>query len=356
MATSHFASLTQDYPWISPSTPLITSAPMRLISTVPLTLAVSRAGGIGFLGGGTDVSNLSSLLHEATQFLSSSPIPNVPEKILPIGVGVIVWGASLPSTISAIQNSKLKPAAVWLFAPENSTDLVTWSTEVRKASNNLTKIWIQVGTVQSAFEAARTCNPDVLVVQGSDAGGHGLVQSSSIISFLPEVYDVLKAQGYGHIPLVAAGGIVDGRGTAAAVILGASGISMGTRFLASTEAEISNGYQNAVLHASDGGVSTKRSTVYDRLRGTTGWPSTYDGRGILNDSFFDEQNGMNEAENRRLYEEAVKKGDLGWGKDGKGARMTTYAGTGVGLIREVRRAGEIVNEVAEEAQKFLSRS
>jgi nitronate monooxygenase len=128
---------------------------------------------------------------------------------------------------------------------------------------------------------------------------------------------------------------------------------MGTRFLASPEAEISKGHQGDVLRARDGGVSTGRTTIYDRLRGTVGWPNIYGGRGVLNHSFWDHEKGMDESENRRLYEEALKSGDDGWGEKG---RVTAYAGTGVGLISEVKPAAAIVNEVREDSRKVLERS
>jgi nitronate monooxygenase len=121
----------------------------------------------------------------------------------------------------------------------------------------------------------------------------------------------LEREGFEDIPLIATGGIMDGRGVAAALALGASGVCMGTRFLASPEAAISEGYKNAVVKARDGGVTTARTTVYDRLRGTLGWPEIYNGRGILNQSFWDHESGMAEAENKKLYEESMKIGDEG---------------------------------------------
>ena len=227
---------------------------------------------------------------------------------------------------------------------------MAWTDGVREASRGKTKIWIQVGTVGMAVEVARSCRPDVLVIQGSDAGGHGLVQSSSIITLLPECADTLEKDGFGNIPLIATGGIVEGRAVAAAIALGASGVCMGTRFLATPEAVISKGYQEAVIKATDGGVSTARTTLYDQLRGTPGWPKVYNGRGVLNQSFWDHEKGMKEAENTKLYEEAVKLGDAGWGDQG---RMTTYAGTGIGLIHKSMPAGEIVAEVLRDSKECL---
>jgi nitronate monooxygenase len=351
MSADHPQTLKGEYPWTS--TPLIASAPMRLISTAPLAVAVSRAGGLGFLGGGTDLNNFSTLLNQCHASLQNTPMINVPVGILPIGIGFICWGADLSVAVSVISKAPHKPAAAWLFAPQEAADLVKWTEGIREASNGKTKIWIQVGTVAMALYAARSCKPDMLVIQGADAGGHGLAQSSSLITLLPECADALEIEGYGHIPLIAAGGIVDGRGVAATLTLGASGAAMGTRFLASPESVISRGYRDAIIRATDGGIATARTTVYDRLRGTHGWPETYNGRGITNLSFFDHESGMDVEENKRLYEEAMQLGDEGWGDKG---RMTTYAGTGVGLIHKVLPAGEIVGEVLSDCRSHLSRT
>jgi nitronate monooxygenase len=211
--------------------------------------------------------------------------------------------------------------------------------------------------VKEAEEVVRACKPDVLVVQGGDAGGHGLNTAASIVTLVPEIADMLaqlKEQGtLIDIPnIIAAGGIIDGRGVAASLALGAQGVCMGTRFLAAREAVLSKGYRDAVLDAKDGGQNTARSSVYDRLRGTTDWPEKYGGRGVLNKSYHDAEAGMDWEENTRLYGEAVKMGDDGWGREG---RMTTYAGTGVGLIRKEQSAAEIVEEGRTECEKVLER-
>jgi nitronate monooxygenase len=326
---------------------------MRQISHAPLALAVSRSQGLGFLGSGTDVSTLSSLLEATKSSLQTSPIPNTPPGILPVGIGFICWGADLSTAYQVIKNEPLKPAAVWLFAPKEQGDLITWTKAIREASNRKTKIWIQVGTVAMAIQTAKSCNPDVLVIQGTDAGGHGLVRSSSIITLLPECADALAREGFENIPLIATGGIMDGRGVAAALMLGSSGVCMGTRFLASPEAEISNGHRNDVVKGRDGGVSTARTSLYDKLRGTVGWPEIYNARGVLNHSFWDHEKGMGEAENKKLYEEALKLGDAGWGEKG---RITAYAGSGIGLISGVKPAGDIVQEVRTDSRRVLQRT
>jgi nitronate monooxygenase len=150
--------------------------------------------------------------------------------------------------------------------------------------------------------------------------------------------------------LVAAGGIAEKCGAAAALVLGASGVIMGTRFLASHEAVLAKGYQDEVLRASDGGQTTVRTKVWDNARGTTGWAETHNGRGIVNRTYTDALSGVADEENQRLYEADMKKGDQGWGVD---ARLCTYAGSAVGLIKEVKGAGDIVKEVREGARGLL---
>lgn len=340
--------LKEDYPWIR--LPLISSAPMRLVAGPTLAHAVSRAGGIGFIGAGNDISNLQDLIREAGQMQATSPISECPSHVLPIGIGILNWGVDLEKLAHVLENANVKPAAIWFFAPRNEIDLINWTSRIRVATGWKTKVWVQVGTVKSANQVCHSCTPDVLVIQGSDAGGHGLAQSSSIISLVPEICDALSS--FPEIPLIAAGGIMDGRGVAAAVMLGAQGVCLGTRFLVSEEAQIAHGYKEAILAAEDGGVATVRSKVYDKLRGTTSWPEHYNARGVINKSYEDWEAGMEFDENKRLYDKATQIGDKGWGKDN--GRMTTYAGTGVGLARKIEPAGEIVVEVILKANSLLS--
>ena len=321
---------------------------MRLIALAPLAVAVSQAGGLGFIGAGSDLTDLTNQLEHAKALLFEN---HTQSEVLPIGVGFINWGADVHLALDILANNI--PAVAWFFAPERNQDLIRWSTGVRNVTRGRTKIWIQIGTVAEAVEVANLCNPDVLVVQGIDAGGHGLERGAGIITLLPEVADAMQAIGKSNIKLVAAGGIAEGRGVAACLDLGAEGVVMGTRFLASEEANIAKGYQDDVLKSSDGGVTTVRSKVYDTLRGTTGWPHRYGGRGIINESYMDAANGEVTDVMKRLYEKALTKGNEGWGKHG---RLTAYAGTAVGLIYRVLPAHEIVSEVRSQALKLIRRS
>ena len=295
------------------------------------------------------MSDLSSHLDDAASQLESAGL-HTPNGTLAVGVGFINWGADLAAALPVV--ARFKPAAVWFFAPASLDSLAEWTREVRRACPQ-TRVWVQVGGVQEAEEVVREVRPDVLVVQGTDAGGHGRARGAGLVSLLPEVCDAVDAmvQDEAERPvIVAAGGIVEARGVCAALALGASGVVMGTRFLAANEAVIAKGYQMEVIRARDGGQTTVRTKVWDNARGTTGWAETHNGRGIINMTYTDAMSGMTDDENKRLYEADMQKGDEGWGTH---ARLCTYAGCGVGLIKEVKGAGEIVREVREGARKTM---
>lgn len=329
---------------------------MRLIANAPLAAAVSLANGLGFIGAGSDIGTLSDELSRARDIFSGSNLPTQ-SGVLPIGIGFLLWGAPLNDTLTLLREPENVPAAVWLFAPRRSDQFKEWADGVRDVTANKTKIWIQVTSVREALDAVKTASPDVLVVQGTDAGGHGAAQGAGIISLVPETIDaVTEFCASSSLPLpsfIATGGISDGRGVASALALGAQGVCLGTRYLAASEATIASGYRDAVLRASDGGTTTIRSSVYDQLRGTTEWPSGYGGRGVINASFRDHEAGVGFEDNKKLYEEALASGDKGW--EGDMARLTTYAGTGIGLVKKVESAKGITETVREDALKMLKR-
>ena len=346
-------TLTKLYPWLS--TPAIISAPMLGAATPALAVNVTKAGGLGFIAGGTRADALENALQQTANLIrttNSRPHREPKNDVLPIGVGFQLFNTPAHVATTAFATLTRPPAVVWLFAPAHSSDLATWAREIREATAGKTHIWVQVGTVAEAKAAVELASPEVLVVQGSDAGGHGLARSASVMSLVPEVADMLAAIGRGGTPVLAAGGITDGRGVAAALTLGAAGVVMGTRFLAASEAGIAAGWQREITRLADGGVSTTRSTLCDRLKETKGWPARYDGRAAVNRGHEDEESGMADGENVRLYREELEKGDSAWGASG---RMVTYAGTGVGMIHDVRPAAAIVGEVRSQAREVLER-
>ncbi|RAH79103.1 inosine monophosphate dehydrogenase [Aspergillus japonicus CBS 114.51] len=341
------AQLSQAFPWLQ--SPILINAPMSGFATSSLAIAVTRAGGLGYIGFLSSLPELETELQIARQNLP--PPPNT--DLLPIGLGIIV-AVTAPSAVTALV-AEYKPAAVWLSFGEPA-DFAAWTDMIRTASPH-THVWIQIGSVKAAIDAARACRPDALVLQGSDAGGHGHARGASLIALLPEVADALalsdevQAVDGSGIPLIAAGGIVDGRGAAAAVVLGAAGVVMGTRFLAAEEAVVPAQYREELFRASDGGEATARSRVFDEMWGPTFWPEMYDGRSLVNRWYEREQQGVGiEAIRAELQR------DLGRLRETEGAFADTkslWAGSGVGLVKKVQKAAEIVEEVREDAKKRL---
>ncbi|KAJ6036541.1 hypothetical protein N7540_000820 [Penicillium herquei] len=343
------SKLLSHYPWAK--APFIIGAPMRVMSGPSLAVAVSRAGGLGFIGPniktkdmGPDLEETSTMIQNTRpSILAFNSLPTSP--LLPVGVGFQLWGDDLDIATATVE--KFKPCAAWLYAPKDgSKDYDRWSRHIRQVSPQ-TKIWIQIGTLKEAKELLQVSEkPDVIVVQGAESGGHGrATDGMGLMALFPEIADAMAAS---QIPLVAAGGIADGRGIAAALALGASGVAMGTRFLAASEARISKGYQNEIVRASDGAANTKRTLLYNHLRGTFGWPAEYSPRTIINKSFIEHQEGVSFDELKGLHDEALKAGDQGWGPDG---RLATYAGASVGLIHNVASAVDIMEEARNDAVK-----
>jgi nitronate monooxygenase len=323
---------------------------MRVMSGPHLALAVSRAGGLGFIGPGekpestaTDLATVRELLRDS----ESLPTALQSSEMLPVGVGFQLWNGDLKSATEAVRQHH--PCAAWLFAPRHGQEeLDEWTAGLRDASPGI-HIWHQIGTLKESIEATKSAHrPDVLVIQGAEAGGHGrATDGMGLMALFPEIADRLRDS---DITLIVAGGIADGRGVAAALALGAQGVALGTRFLASTEARIKKGYQDEVVRASDAAQNTMRTQLYNHLRGTFGWPEHWSPRGVVNKSWQDQQAGVSFEELKARHDEAAKSGDDGWGPEG---RLATYAGAAVGLIHSVEDAGMIVKRLRDETKEIV---
>lgn len=336
------------FPWTT--APFIVGAPMRVMSGPHLALAVSKAGALGFIGPGEKPESTAIDLATVRELIRNSNALSAAVRSsekLPVGVGFQLWNGDLKSATQAVQEHH--PCAAWLFAPRHGQEEIDqWTASLRHASPGI-HIWYQIGTLQESIDALKSDHrPDVLVIQGAEAGGHGrATDGMGLMALLPEIADQVRGSG---VALVAAGGIADGRGVAAALALGAAGVAMGTRFLASTEARIKKGYRNEVVRASDAAHNTVRTQLYNHLRGTFGWPEQYSPRGIVNKSWEDHRAGVSFDELKVRHDEAAKTGDEGWGPDG---RLATYAGAAIGLIHGVETAGDLVHRVQDEAKRII---
>ncbi|KAI0004750.1 FMN-dependent 2-nitropropane dioxygenase [Xylariaceae sp. FL0662B] len=337
------------------SHPLIISAPMDFVTNPRLATEVTKAGGLGFIQGGRDFSPESPVLKKLDDQLAQArellQWENQAGNPLPIGVGFVLYSTSTRhfsrTTTPILQ--KYRPAAVWLFAPspaipDTISDVVNALRAVGEAWG--LKVVIQVGTVATAREALRH-GVDVLVAQGTDAGGHQFANGASVVSLVPEIADMLKDEfSEKDVALWAAGGIADGRGVAAALALGADGVVLGTRYMVATESDAQEFKRKAILGTTDGGSSTVKSQLHDHIQGNTEWPDIYDGRAVIHPSYQDYQAGLPLEENRKRFNAAKESGDL--------SRMVTWSGTGVGLIKEELPAAEITKRVREGALKTIA--
>jgi nitronate monooxygenase len=313
-------------------------------ATAPLAVAVTQAGGLGQIGSANDLKALDTQITSAAKDLQRTS-----EDLLPIGVGFLLFLINIEEAMAVL--AKHRPAVVWLFAAKEVGDYATWADRARQASPK-SMVWVQVGSVKDALRVGKEARPDVLVVQGADAGGHGLARSAGLVTVLPEVRDALVEAGLGDVMVVGSGGVTDGRGVAAALALGADGVVMGTRFLAASETNLHPNWKAEILDASDGGQRTVKSMLFDELKGPSIWPEGYDGRGLANASSGDFDRGVGIDEVRKLFAEASQEKDGGFGLGGKG-RAAMWAGTGIGLVKKEQSAAEIVGEVRNGAQRAL---
>jgi nitronate monooxygenase len=300
----------------------IVSAPMAMAAGGALAAAVSRAGALGLIGGGYGDSDWIR-----TQFAEAGS-----ERV---GVGFITWSAQRsPSVVT--EALEFRPAAVMLSfgAPAVFAD------QVKQAGATLI---CQCQTLSHVDEALRA-GADVVVAQGTEAGGHGAMRGT--VSFVPEVADYL-AESSPETLLLAAGGIADGRAVAAALMLGADGVLMGTRLWASDEALVHPRHHRAILESN--GDGTIRTTTPDVVR-ELGWPPEFTAR-VRRNTFTERWHNHEEE----LAANAVAEGPRYRAAfaDGDPDNAAVFFGEVAGLIRSIEPAATIVERVVEEAATLL---
>jgi nitronate monooxygenase len=303
----------------------IFSAPMAFAAGGKLAAAVTSAGGLGLIGGGYgDADWLNQ------QFAAAGNRK--------VGCGFITWSlANRPELLELVLS--YAPAAIMLSfgSPE------PFATRI-KATGTL--LICQVQTMDRA-RAAVGAGADIVIAQGSEAGGHGA--SRATLTLVPEVADML-ATAAPRTLLLAAGGVADGRGLAASLLLGADGVLIGSRFWATAEALVNPAFQNAAVAAD--GDSTIRTTVPDRLR-KLAWPDPFTAR-VMHNRIIREWHGREdqlaeaavlEREGARYFA-AMQSGDA----DNTGV----WVGEAAGMIRDVPHAGDVVQRIVQEAEELLS--
>jgi nitronate monooxygenase len=313
----------------------IFSVGMGPVAGPELAAAVSNAGGGGVLGG---LFLPSHSLRQAIHRLRT-----LTDK--PFGVNLI---------LPLLQEGQIEAC----LAERVPLLVLFWGDPrpyVAEAHHHETKVFLQVGSVAEATAAAEA-GVDAIIVQGVEAGGH--VKSRTALSALvPAVVEAVAP-----VPVLAAGGIATGRGVVAALCLGAQGVSMGTRFLCSTEAGVTRAYQERVVR------STAEDTVYTTLF-DLGW-SNAPHRVLRNTAFAEWEAAGRPASGQRLGEgtivgtvsvagttmEVPKYGAMPpiTGFSGDMESIALYAGESCSLVHDIKPAAQIVHEVVREAEEVIA--
>jgi nitronate monooxygenase len=304
----------------------VISAPMAFAAGGKLAAAVSDAGGLGLIGGG----------YGDPQWLESE-FDNAGGAR--VGCGFITWSlATRPKTLDIALAHE--PVAVML----SFGSAAPFAARIKETG---AKLMCQVQSMEHAREAV-AAGADILVAQGAEAGGHGMVRAT--ITLVPEVADYLASTAP-HVLLVAAGGIGDGRGLAAALMLGADGALIGSRFWASAEALVHRNFQERACDSD--GDRTIRTNVMDIARDIP-WPRHFTGR-VLKTRFVEDWHGREgelsepDVQKREMqrYVSAMQRGDA----DNTGV----WVGEAAGLIQDIRSAADIVHDIVRTAEHQLNR-
>jgi nitronate monooxygenase len=296
-------------------------APMDTLAGSRLVRAVSKAGGFGILGGG--YGDKARLETETAKLRDFSGL---------FGIGFITWSMARQPELLDIALAA-KPRAIML----SFGDPAPFAPRIREAGALLI---CQVQSEDMAKQAL-DAGANILIAQGTEAGGHGA--SRTTLDIVPSIIDLAA----GRVPVVAAGGIADGRGLAAMMMLGASGVLMGTRFYASIEADAADEAKRRIVAAGAG--DTVRGVVPDWSRNIM-WPAPFTGRTLVNEHVrrwtgreIELLQNVGAVSAEYFAARAAGNFDI----------AVVFAGESVGLIHDIPPAAEIVERVVTEAEQLL---
>ena len=310
----------------------IVLAPMGGAVGPELTAAVSNAGGVGVIPlSWSTPDELSARIGE---------IKSLTDK--PFGVNLIREWDQRERLAAALDAGAPIVSLFW----GESTDLVG---EVKAGG---AQAWVSVSSADEGARAA-AAGADVVVAQGWEAGGH-VRGTVSTLALVPRVVDAVDG-----VPVVAAGAIADGRGVAAALVLGAVGAWVGTRFLAAAEATIHDDYRRRILQAAE--TDTYYGTLFDRgwadaphraLRNSTveAWEAAGSPPSGSRPGEEDTPASRPDGTPVGRYASATPSA----GMTGDTEPLSNWAGQGVGLVTRVQPAAEIVRELNDEAERVLA--
>jgi len=287
---------------------------MAWVATAELAAAVSEAGGLGIIGAGNAEPEVVQAEIKKVQTLTSRPF----------GVNIYYMSPHIEALID-------------LVIAEHVPVITTGAGNPGRHLPRLKEAGIKVIPVVASVALAKRlerAGVDALIAEGMECGGH--IGEITTMALVPQIVDSVR------IPVVAAGGIADGRGLAAALALGAEGVQIGTRFICAAECTVHPNYKKAIIKAGD------RDTV------VTGYPGHY----------------VRVLKNKltRQYEELMKRGasavefrELGASKlraavvEGDVSSGSLMAGQSAALVKRIEPAAVIIEEIMKEAEEIIAR-
>jgi len=285
------------------------------VAREPLVSAVSKAGGVGIIGAGgmppDELARQIELVRRATD--------------RPFGVNLMLMDPSVPEQVEVVVRARVPLVTTGAGSPAKYMDAL-------KEAGIL--VFPVVPAVKLAVRMERL-GADGVIAEGMESGGH--IGTETTMALVPQIVDAVS------VPVVAAGGIADGRGMAAALALGAAGVQVGTRFLASEEAPVHEDYKRAVLKAQDRDTIITGRTLGRPVRclanKLTKTLARYEAEGRDPEEFESLAVG---GLRRAVYEGDLEKGSL-------------MAGQIAGLIRDIKPVAEIIQDMVRKAAEILTR-
>ena len=287
---------------------------MAWTATAELVAAVSEAGGLGILGGGNAPPDHVRAQVRETKARTDKPF----------GVNIPVFTPYLDDVIQICVQENVPVVATGAGNPG------PWMARLKEAG---IKIMPVVASVALAKRLQRM-GADILVAEGTESGGH--IGDVATMPLVPQIVDAVD------VPVVAAGGVADGRGSAAVLALGAAGVQMGTRFICAQECIAHANYKQKIIRAGDRATITTGHSLGHPVRAIRNPMSrkfeAMEKEGLSEDALIEFGTGK-----LRL---AVEEGDVTWG--------SIMAGQVSGLIHNVLPAAEILRHMVAEAEEILS--
>ena len=297
---------------------------MASATSTTMVVSVSEAGGLGILG----VTGLSiARIHEEI-----ASIKRITDK--PFGINYLLFKTDDDTFFDTIKDKIPIVSLAWARPDQ---DLRIYFNKAHDAGS---LVIYMAGDISESVRAAEA-GADIVVAQGTEGGGH--VRSISTFTLIPMVVDAVKP-----CPVLAAGGIADGRGLAAALALGAEGVLLGTRFLATEEAPIHKNYKEAIVKST--GNDTILTHIPDLISGTT-WPGGGSARALQNDfiKYWSEREDL-------IHQNAkeINKASLRARKEGSIDKTSLLIGQNAGLIDSIMTANDVIVKMVEQADKIIT--